>query len=191
MPKLTLLLLSLTAPALTLALAGAALAGPAYRWTTADGSVAFSDDLKKIPTQYRASAERVGTRSLQGYPRYTPAQSGKASDERTAAMLARIERLREINGMARPAGAAAPFEGSPSHTILRLDDRTSLTIPGDRFAHEEPVVVEERRVRDRNNTTTTHVTVVRRGDEVLSLSRPESAHDRGEWGSERELFGDE
>ena len=191
MSKLKLLLLSLTTSAFSVALAGAALAGPAYRWTTSDGSVAFSDDLKKIPSQYRASAERVGTRNLDGYARYTPAETGKASSARTAAMLARIERLREINGMAHPAGAGAPLAGGPTETILRLDDRASVTIPGNRFASEEPVVVEERRVRDRNNTTTTHVTVVRRGDEILSLVRPESAHDRGEWGSERELFGDE
>jgi hypothetical protein len=52
-------------------------------------------------------------------------------------------------------------------------------------------VIEERRVRDRNNISTTHLTVVRRGDEILSVVRPESAHDRGDWESERELLGEE
>ena len=187
MPKLTLLSLSLTGSLLTVALAAAA--GPAYRWTAADGSVAFSDDLKKIPSQYRASAERVGTRNLTDYPRYTPAENGAARSDRTAALVERIERLRAINA-GEPALAASSRSGG-TNTILRLDNRASVTIPNDRMQGAEPVVVEERRVRDRNNTTTTHVTVVRQGDEVLSLVRPESAHDRAEWGSERELFGDE
>ena len=189
MPKLALLSLSLTGSLLSVALAGAAAAGPAYRWTAADGSVAFSDDLKKIPSEYRASAQRVGMRNLADYPRYTPAESGAARSDRSAALVERIERLRAIN--AGQSASAAPTRTGQTNTILRLDNRASVTIPNDRMQSAEPVVVEERRVRDRNNTTTTHVTVVRQGDEVLSLVRPESAHDRAEWGSERELFGDE
>ena len=189
MPKLTLLSLSLTGSLLTFALAGAAAAGPAYRWTAADGSVAFSDDLKKIPSEYRASAQRVGTRNLADYPRYTPAETGRARSDRSAAMVERIERLRAIN--AGEAAFAGPSRTGQTGTILRLDDRASLTVPRDPRGTGEPVVVEERRVRDRNDTTTTHVTVVRQGDEVLSLVRPESAHDRAQWDSERELFGDE
>ena len=50
------------------------------------------------------------------------------------------------------------------------------------------MVVEQRRVRDRNNISTTHVTVVRQGDRILSVVRPESAHDRADWGDERELI---
>jgi len=189
MPKLTLLSLSLTGSLLTVALAGAAAAGPAYRWTAADGSIAFSDDLKKIPSQYRASAERVGTRNLADYPRYTPAESGPARSDRTAALVERIERLRAIN--ATEPGFAAPSASSQTHTILRLDNRASITIPNDRTADAEPVVVEERRVRDRNNISTTHMTVVRQGDKILSVVRPESAHDRADWADERELLGDE
>jgi hypothetical protein len=45
-------------------------------------------------------------------------------------------------------------------------------------------------VRDRNNISTTHVTVVRQGDEILSIVRPESAHDRADWPDERELLGE-
>jgi hypothetical protein len=189
MPKLTLLLLSLTGSLLTVALAGAAVAGPAYRWTAADGSVAFSDELKKIPSQYRASAERVGTRNLSDYPRYTPAESGAARSDRAAALALRVERLREINGTAQGADASAPV--NPGDTILRLDNSTALSFPNGTVGNGEPVVIEERRVRDRNNISTTHVTVVRRGDEILSVVRPESAHDRGDWADERELLGEQ
>jgi len=189
MSKLTLLSLSLTSSLLTFAVAGVAVAGPAYRWTAADGSVAFSDALEKVPSQYRASAERVGTRDLHDYPRYTPAESGAARSDRTAALVERIERLREINASPQTAGAPAPVQ--QTHTILRLDNRASVTIPNNRAGNAEPVVVEQRRVRDRNNISTTHVTVVRQGDEILSVVRPESAHDRADWADESELLGDE
>ena len=49
-------------------------------------------------------------------------------------------------------------------------------------------MVEQVRVRDRNNISTTHVTVVRQGDRILSVVRPESAHDRADWVSESELL---
>jgi hypothetical protein len=189
MPKLTLLPLALTSSLLTALLAVAAVAGPAYRWTAADGSIAFSDALEKVPAQYRASAQRVGTRNLHDYPRYTPAESGSARSDRTAAMAERIERLREIN--ASPQTSDAPARARQTHTILRLDNRASVTIPNDRAGNDEPVVVEQRRVRDRNNISTTHITVVRQGDEILSVVRPESAHDRADWADERELLGDE
>jgi hypothetical protein len=188
MPKLASLPLSLTTSLLIVALAGPAVAGSLYRWTAADGSVAFSDDVKRIPSQYRASAQQLRSGDLANYERYTPAETRSAQRERSAALAERIERLRAFNdaGSAEHAAASAP-EGD---TILRLDDRTSLTIPNDRAANAAPIVVEERRVRDRNNTTTTHVTVVRRGDQILSVVRPESAHDRADWPEERELYGD-
>jgi hypothetical protein len=185
---LKLAVLSLTGSFLTLALASAATAGPAYRWTTEDGGVAFSDDLKKIPSQYRASAQRITTRSLASYPRYTPAQSGVASGDRNAALQERLERLRAFNAASTAVAEAGPASGP--QTIFELDDRTSIAIPNDRRTSSEPVVVEQRRVRDRNNTTTTHLTVVRQGDEILSVVRPESAHDRADWASERDFVGD-
>jgi hypothetical protein len=189
MPKLTLLLLPLTSSLLTVVLAGAAVAGPAYRWTAADGSIAFSDELKKVPSQYRASAVRVGTRSLADYPRYTPAESGPARRDRAAALALRLEHLREINGTAQGADAAGSV--SQGDTILRLDDSAAISFPNGAVGNGEPVVIEERRVRDRNNISTTHITVVRRGDEILSVVRPESVHNRGDWADERELLGDE
>ena len=187
MPKLK--MLSLSGFLLTALLAGGAFAGSVYRWTGDDGSVAFSDDAKRIPSQYRASAKVVRTVDLGSYARYTPAETRAASQERSLQLRERIERLREFNET--PARASAPTRLSESNTILRLDNRASVTIPNDRSGGEEPVIVEERRVRDRNNISTTHVTVVRQGDEILSVVRPESAHDRANWGSERDLLGED
>lgn len=174
---------------LVLASAGAAFAGSMYRWEADDGSVAFSDDLKKIPSQYRASAKVVRTGDLTGYARYTPAETRAAAHERNLLLADRLERLRALN--APQAQTQAPARVSETTTILQLDNRTSIAIPNDRLGSDGPVVVEERRVRDRNNISTTHVTVVRQGDEILSVVRPESAHDRADWADESELLGDE
>jgi hypothetical protein len=187
MPKLK--LLPLTSLLLTVALAPAAFAGSVYRWTLEDGSVAYTDDAKRIPPQYRASAKVVRTGDLGGYARYTPAETRAASQARSLQLRERIERLRDFNdGSTREA---EPAQLSETSTILRLDNRASVTIPNGRHENEEPVIVEQRRVRDRNNISTTHVTVVRQGDEILSVVRPESAHDRADWKSENELLGDD
>jgi hypothetical protein len=172
---------------LALALAAPASAETVYRWTAADGSLAFTDDAKRIPAQYRAKSKRSQSGDLANYGRYTPT---KASAESTEARLAaRLERLRAFNagGTLDAATAAAP-QGSGAETILQLDNRTSISIPNDQLADEDPIVVEERRVRDRNNATTTHVTVVRQGDRVLSIVRPESSSGRADWPTEEELL---
>lgn len=155
---------------LALALATPAAAGTLYRWTAPDGSVAFTDDPERIPERHRADAERIATEGLETYGRYTPARKAE-SDDRAARLAERLERLRAINRPAPEARAA----GTPSSTILRLDEHTSLAIPNDAEGGEGPVVVEERRVRDRDSIATQHVTVVRRGDEVLSVIKPRSS----------------
>jgi hypothetical protein len=185
MPTWTKLCLSLL---LSAAVAGPAAAGSVYRWTADDGSVAFADDAKKIPSQYRASAKLVRTGDLGGYARYTPAEPSTASRERRLQLEERVARLRELNEM--PAREKAAVRAGQSHTILRLDDHASIAIPNEALHGDEPVVVEERRVRDRNNISTTHLTVVRQGDRILSVVRPESAHDRADWPDERELLGE-
>ena len=158
-----------------------------YRWTAADGSVAFTDDAKRIPPQYRDEAQSSRTGDLTSYPRYTPARAPGHPGE--APLAERLERLREMNDAAY-APALPRAQGSGTQTILQLNNRTSIAIPNEQLAGEEPVVVEQRRVRDRNNISTTHVTVVRQGDRILSVVRPESAHDRADWADERELLGE-
>jgi hypothetical protein len=172
---------------LVVALATPAAAGMMYRWTAADGSVAYTDDAKRIPAQYRSEAVRTRTGDLESYPRYTPARA--SAREQHAERAERIERLREINAggsaTSEPAALAAP---NAAPMVLELNERSSIVIPTDQLADGEPVVVEQVRVRDRNNISTTHVTVVRQGDRVLSVVRPESAHDRADWMSESELL---
>ena len=182
-----LFVLELVGSVLAIAVATSAAGETVYRWTAADGSVAFTDDAKRIPAQYREQAQRTRTGDLASYPRYTPAQASAVPRE--AQLAERLERLREIN--ATGEAAAAPERASAgTQTILQLNKRSSIAIPNDQFLGDEPVVVEQRRVRDRNNISTTHVTVVRQGDRILSVVRPESAHDRADWADERELLGE-
>jgi hypothetical protein len=172
---------------LAVAMVTSAAAGTMYRWTAADGSVAYTDDPKRIPAQYRSEAVRTRSGDLESYPRYTPARSSARAQQ--AERAERVERLRAINAgvhaAAEPAALATPNAGQ---MILELNERSSIVIPNDQLAGEEPVVVEQVRVRDRNNISTTHVTVVRQGDRILSVVRPESAHDRADWVSESELL---
>jgi len=187
MRKLTLLEL-LGGSFLALAVATSAAAENVYRWTADDGSVAFTDDAKRIPAQYREQAQRTRTGDLTSYGRYTP--SGAAARERDTQLAERLDRLREMND-ADYAPSAPGRPGPSTQTILQLNRRSSIAIPNDQIVGDEPIVVEQRRVRDRNNISTTHVTVVRQGDRILSVVRPESAHDRAEWESEAELLGEE
>jgi hypothetical protein len=170
---------------LALALAAPASAETVYRWTAADGSLAFTDDAKRIPAQYRAQSKRSESGDLEHYGRYTPTQASAESSE--ARLAARLQRLREINA-GRDAAAETSTEGSGAQTILQLDNRTSIVLPNAPAGDEDPIVVEERRVRDRNNMTTTHVTVVRQGDRILSIVRPESSYGRADWATEQELL---
>lgn len=156
---------------LALALAAPATAGDLYRWTAPDGSVAFTDDPKRIPEAARGDSERVVRRGLDDYGRYTPSRAPEG--EYGERLQARLERLRAIN---RPVPERQAPRGARSSTILRLDEHTSLALPHEGAADgEAPVVVEERRVRDDNSLTTRHVTVVRQGDEVLSVIKPRSS----------------
>jgi hypothetical protein len=181
------MLLEVVGSLLAVAVATSAAGETVYRWNAADGSVAFTDDAKRIPAQYREQAQKTRTGDLASYGRYTPARAG--AYPREAQLAERLERLRAINATAE--APAAPVRASAgTQTILQLNNRSSIAIPNEQMIGDEPVVVEQRRVRDRNNISTTHVTVVRQGDRILSVVRPESAHDRADWADERELLGE-
>lgn len=174
--------------ALSLAV-GAAGAETLYRWTNADGVVAFSDELKRIPEAYRAGAVKVETANLSSYTRYTPAnptQSAAYEQE----LAARTERLRELNAAAAAdtAKLVAPATG-PSLGQVRVNGKLSLALPAGQAASDEPIVVEEHRVR--MGGATTHVYVVKQGDKVLSVVRPHTNSSDTNWMSLEEVIGAE
>ena len=66
---------------LTAALAAALLAPAAafadlYRYETEQGTIAFTDDVERVPVRYRASATRQEVRDLKSYPRLTVVPRG-------------------------------------------------------------------------------------------------------------------
>lgn len=183
-----------------LSTAGPASAGQLYRWTTSDGTVAYSDDAKRVPVAYRARAARTTIRSLEGYDRFTPADAD-AQDRHAERLAARLERLRELNAPATPLAPVA----APGHPVGALDLRSARRVSErrlvgfDRQGHrvyrrsdrmrslEEPVphvglavdpddpapvIIERRRVLDEDTGVTRHVTVVEQGGRVLGIVKP-------------------
>jgi hypothetical protein len=174
-----------------------ATAGALYRYETADGTVAFTDDAKRIPERYREGATTIEPSVLDGYGRYTPAD--KAASETSAERLeARLAKLRAANApvadeaeeaVAPAAVASAPpvrrdikrrraFKDANGKTYYRyyrdwttVENGGSLPVdPSD----PNPVVTEKRRVKVPGQPITQTVTVVRQGDRVLSTQAPRS-----------------
>jgi hypothetical protein len=171
---------------LAVALVAPATAGNLYKWTGPDGDVSYTDDLKRVPQQYRAGAAQIKTKSLKTYERYTP-QAVPGKNEQRERLQARLERLRAFNQ--EPRGTVRM--GVPhSQTVLRMNDRMSLAIPNDQITSSEPVIVEELRVRNPDTITTRHLTVVKQGDRVISVIRPKATHNGAGWQDEADLLGD-
>lgn len=147
-----------------------AMAGTLFKWTTEDGSVAFTDDPARIPERYRSQVKKIETRGLDSYERFTPRDSAGQSDQQRR-LQERLERLRAMNQAAPHVAIPAP--GVEPRLIIKTDERTALTIPAEAQG-AAPVVVEEMRVSDPDSISTRHVTVVRQGDRVLSVIKPAS-----------------
>jgi hypothetical protein len=174
---------------LALALASAAQAGAIYRWTNADGVVAYSDELKRIPEAYRASAVAVKPSSLASYARYTPAPAAESKTYRER-LGEHVERMRALNdAVAAERLAAAPVPALGALGDVRVNRKLSIALPESVRANDEPVVVEEHRVRDGN--TTTHVYIVRQGERVLSVMRPHTNQSGAAWPDLDEVLGED
>ena len=176
MPKLILYMLSLL---LTAGLAAPSVAGTLYKWTGADGSVSFADDLERVPERHRAGAEKIEASGLGRYARYTPTD-GAAQRSHRERLDARLEKLREARALehavAARASVAAP--ALPTETVVQINDDTAIRVPI--IASDDgPVIVEEVRVRRPGSNFTIHDTVVRRGDQILMVVRPPQPHQAG------------
>lgn len=177
-----------TAALLCLGVAGSASAGTVYSWTTEAGTSAYTDDRKRIPARYRGSAKSRSTEQLSRYARFTPSTVTVAGDAGER-LLTRLNHLRGNEAAASGGGAVAMMAPGPGGQpmsaafLVRMSgnrDRTTtqMGIPL-HGSSAEPIVVENLRVRpdstlgDRGSMATHHVTVVRQGDRVISLTRPE------------------
>lgn len=171
------------------ALASGASGGAMYRWTNADGVVSFSDDVKRIPEAYRASAVAVKPASLASYKRYTPAPATESHAYRER-LDGHVSRMRTLNDeILAERLAAAPHAPKKSLGEVQVSRKLALALPEGVQAGDEPIVVEEHRVRD--GDATTHVYVVRQGDRVLSVMRPHTNHSDATWRDLDEVIGDD
>jgi len=168
-----------------------------YRWVTADGTVSYTDDAKRVPERYRASAQTIERGMLSDYGRYT-ATDAAAHEVQTARLEKRLDALRAMNVPGTTVADAAP-SGAPVATgtapatrdihrrqlFTRPDGSTyyryytnqttaassgaSLPVdPND----PNPVVTEEQRVKVPGEPITQRITVTRQGDRVLSIVKP-------------------
>jgi hypothetical protein len=140
-----------------------------YRWTTEDGSVAFTDDAKRVPERYRAAAQKVQTRGLSSYARYSPAKTETGYAEQ---LNARVEKLRALNRELdqREAYQTAVVRAAQQapEALVRVGRDLQVRVPSN-VAEAGPVVVEDVRVLRDGSIFTVHDTVVRQGSRVLMV----------------------
>ena len=179
----------LLALAAALVLAGQAFpaaAGSFYRWETEDGGIAFTDDPKQIPERYRDAAEAIGNPKLDDFERFTP-----MATSRPAAYADRLEgrltHLRSLNERTvSPDAVAAP--GQPTLALQAGAEGQDIQAQLGTGESDEPVVVETVRSRPPGSPVTRHITIVRQGDRVLSVIKPEQLHSKPRAIDERELL---
>jgi hypothetical protein len=129
---------ALLATAVALLGATPAGAGEIYRWNSADGTISFSDSAKRIPERYRAAAKRQALPPLGGYERFTP--SDPAAQARYAtALAARLDHLRELNGVPGPVPADARIPAQPSRSLDTFALRSRIDSDGRLQTVDRPV----------------------------------------------------
>jgi hypothetical protein len=197
LPRFTLLLSSIFVFGAVSAPASAEL----YRWESADGTVSFTDDAKRVPERYRDVAEPIDPNALSGYGRYTP--TDRAATEAYAERLnERLDALRAANEADESAAYEEPLReriAAPTHIVnrpRRIERRRAYRMPDGsiryRYTSNEnpeltttpslpvdpndptPVVTEQKRVRVPGQPITQTVTVTRQGNRVLSVVVPDS-----------------
>ena len=121
-----------------------------YRYETDEGTLAFTDELKRVPAKYRDGAEKLVDRSLWTYPRLTPVPRGAT----TQAMPSIV---------AEETQAVSP-ERSPATVAVEVSKGLWVQLDPESDA---PVHVE-REFRWVDGGFRAH-TIVRQGDRVLAV----------------------
>ena len=128
---------------LGLAFAMPAAAGTVHSWQTQEGTLAFTDDVKRIPARYRASVSSRELGGLGDYVRYSGADE-KPKTLYAARVQARLSRLRNANGavaLALPSGAGeAAFLVRTSGGDNGVSTQVGFPLAD---AEQEPIVHEQ------------------------------------------------
>jgi hypothetical protein len=149
---------------LSSSLAFSAGAGPVYRYESEEGTLSFTDSMKKVPSRYQSQSETLSFRPLRDYARYTPQAADAGYSERIAA---RLEVLRKAR--AEESARAAGIAGHSGGVSLRT---SSSGAPGLEIAADasgEPLVVETLFTRPEGKMVTRQTLVAKRGDEVVAI----------------------
>jgi hypothetical protein len=188
---------------LTFMAAVPATAGTLYRWKADDGSVSYTDDLKRVPERYRDHVETIATDGLAGYERFTPTDAAATRDYNEK-LTARLAALRAWNAQTQPVPPRDPFaapsagpsisgiqlQSAPQRRVQDADgnwrwhgSQQTIANPVPTLAFDAnpddptPVTIERKRVIASGNAATEFVTVVRQGDRVLSVIRSEKTNE--------------
>ncbi len=168
-------------------LATPAWAGDVYSWQTREGTLAFTDDQKRIPARYREDSTTRDMGRLVGYERYSGA------DEETKILYAsrlnaRLTRFRSATGavaLALPSGEGeAAFLVRTSGSDRSVATQVGFPLDG---ADEAPILTNNVRMMPENSIATRHVTIVRQGERILSVVTPQLNQSPGTFPSESDL----
>ena len=162
-------------------------AGQLYRWESADGTVSFTDDAKRVPERYRGASKQIDTNALAGYGRYTPTDAA-ATETYEKRLNERLEALRAANDVDEATADAddvAVEEGATpgqkryiqkrrrladgSYRYYRVEAPQTVALPVDP-SDPNPVVTEYKHVKVPGQPITQTVIVTRQGDRVLSVT---------------------
>jgi len=164
--------------------AGPAFAGNVYSWVTEDGTYEFTDDSKRIPAKYRSEAKKRPMGKLTRYERFTAVSSEKGKPY--------PDRLRERQTAFREMTAAAP-RGAVVGAMTSQGGGIGYTIPvtgggssGGRSAaniwvpagradslNSQPTIIESVRMKPEDSMATRHWTVVKQGNEIVTIIKGE------------------
>jgi hypothetical protein len=152
---------------LGIAIAGPATAGSTYSWRTEGGDIAYTDDIKNVPTRYREQVETRPTESLSDYERFS-SQDSEESESYAQGLQARLIHLQRLNDSFEPRMIDQPEVAGTASIQFGGADQV-LTLIGDDI--DAPVIVERVRVMGAGQIATRHDTIVRQGNRTLSIFR--------------------
>jgi len=134
-----------------IALAPALAEADWYHYEADNGTVSFTDDLKRVPARHRDAAQRITARDLESYARFT-----------------KVERHAGPAGwqVESDAPAAEPYSAAPSSIHVPIG-RGTLEIPDD--GSEAPIHVRRGRYVWTDDGYLKSHTIVERDGRVLAI----------------------
>ena len=167
---------------LIISLAGPAFAGDVWTWRTEDGAFAFTDDSKRIPAKHRADAQRQSMGKLTRYERFTEVSSelDKPYADRIRERRSALREMSAAAPLGAVVGAAAtsfpelifgvPVTGGNGRSGVSL----SVAVAGSQTSSDsELTTIESIRVTPRDSMASSHWTVVKKGDRIVTVIKGE------------------